>query len=76
MMRRSHSLPWSRQSRGRRDGQEALDYLPGDANNPPRLVLLELRLPNIDGLEVLRQIRDHKRTFLTGGDADEFKSAE
>jgi len=39
-------------------------------------VLLDLRLPNIDGLEVLRQIRDHKRTFLTGGDADEFKSAE
>jgi len=28
-------------------------------------VLLDLRLPNIDGLEVLRQIRDHKRTFLT-----------
>jgi DNA-binding response OmpR family regulator len=48
-----------------RDGQEALDYLFNDANELPRLVLLDLRLPNIHGLEVLRRIRENERTRLT-----------
>ena len=48
-----------------RDGQAALDYLFNDANDLPRLVLLDLRLPNIDGLEVLRRIRENQRTRLT-----------
>ena len=48
-----------------RDGQEALDYLFNDANDMPRLVLLDLKLPNIDGLEVLRRIRADERTRLT-----------
>ncbi len=48
-----------------RDGQEALDYLFNGANDLPRLVLLDLRLPNIDGLEVLRRIRENQRTRLT-----------
>lgn len=46
------------------DGAEALDFLFGRSNyaargldHPPKLVLLDLRLPKIDGLEVLRQIR-------------------
>lgn len=46
------------------DGQEALDYLFArgqyinrDARNVPSLVLLDLNLPRVDGLEVLRQIR-------------------
>ena len=48
-----------------RDGQQALDYLLNQANDLPRLVLLDLRLPNIDGLEVLRRLRENQRTRLT-----------
>ena len=48
-----------------RNGEEALDYLFNDTNELPRLVLLDLRLPTIDGLEVLRRIRDNARTRLT-----------
>jgi two-component system response regulator len=50
-----------------RDGQEALDYLLGTGAPPkplPALVLLDLRLPRVDGLEVLRRIRTTPRTEL------------
>jgi two-component system, response regulator len=44
-----------------RDGQEALDYLLGghgrEPGATPRLVLLDLKLPKVDGLQVLREIR-------------------
>jgi two-component system response regulator len=51
------------------DGVEALDYLftqdgGGTANPLPQLVLLDLKLPKIDGLEVLRRIRSNERTRL------------
>ncbi len=52
-----------------RDGQEALDYLFGTgahadraAASLPQVVLLDLKLPKVDGLEVLRRLRSHKRT--------------
>ncbi len=49
-----------------RNGQEALDYLIGGHTKPtpemPALILLDLKLPKIDGLEVLRQIRTHPDT--------------
>jgi CheY-like chemotaxis protein len=48
-----------------RDGYEALDHLFNDAKDIPRLVLLDLKLPNIDGFEVLRRIRADERTCLT-----------
>ena len=54
-----------------RDGVEALDYLFGtgiyagrDTTIMPQLILLDLRLPKIDGLEVLRRVRDDERTKL------------
>jgi len=51
-----------------RDGQEALDYLFGSKEKieplAPTVVLLDLHLPKIDGLEVLRRIRSDERTKL------------
>jgi CheY-like chemotaxis protein len=54
-----------------RDGVEALDYLFGtgsyagrDTGVMPQLILLDLKLPKIDGLEVLRRLRADERTRL------------
>jgi two-component system response regulator len=52
-----------------RDGAEALDYLLGtgqyadaDIATLPVVVLLDLKLPKVNGLEVLRRLRDNDRT--------------
>lgn len=48
-----------------RDGAEALAYLLGDNPQPlPQVVLLDLKLPKVNGLEVLRRLRAHDRTRL------------
>jgi CheY-like chemotaxis protein len=53
-----------------RDGQQALDYLryQGEystrANENPAVLLLDLKLPKIDGLEVLKEIRSDERLKL------------
>lgn len=54
-----------------RDGVEALDYLFGsgtyagrDMSLMPAVILLDLKLPRIDGLEVLRRVRADSRTSL------------
>jgi len=51
------------------DGQAALDFLFGtgahagrDCRQLPKVVLLDLKLPKLDGLEVLRQLRADERT--------------
>jgi two-component system response regulator len=48
-----------------RDGAEALDYLFGNSSYPhrlPALVLLDLKLPKVSGLEVLERLRSDTRT--------------
>lgn len=48
-----------------RDGAEALEYLLGADPKPlPQVVLLDLKLPKVNGLEVLRRLRAHERTRL------------
>ena len=54
-----------------RDGQEALDWLFGegehagrDASETPTVILLDLRLPKLDGIDVLKRVRQDERTKL------------
>ena len=55
-----------------RDGQEALDWLFGEgahrgrnSSERPAVVLLDLKLPKVEGMEVLRRVREHPQTKLT-----------
>jgi two-component system, response regulator len=52
-----------------RDGAEALDYLfatgsyvERERESPPRVIFLDLNLPRVGGLDVLKRIRTHERT--------------
>jgi two-component system, response regulator len=53
------------------DGAQALDfifcrgdYAGRDIGTPPKVVLLDLKLPKVDGLEVLRQVKEDSRTRM------------
>ena len=53
-----------------RDGEEALDFLfcrgefaDRDFEHPPKLVLLDLKLPKVDGLQVLKEVKGDSRTM-------------
>ncbi len=48
-----------------RDGAEALDMLLGEDAEKFAVVLLDLKLPKVDGIEVLRRLRGETRTRLT-----------
>lgn len=52
-----------------RDGEEALDFLfcrgaysERSFDHPPKLVLLDLKMPKVDGLQVLKQVKNDPRT--------------
>jgi CheY-like chemotaxis protein len=52
-----------------KDGAEALDYLFGtgeyagrNTSRPPRLVLLDIKMPKVDGIEVLRRLKQDDAT--------------
>lgn len=54
-----------------KDGAEALDYIFGSGayaghkvKNGPRVILLDLKLPKVDGLEVLRRVKADERTRM------------
>lgn len=39
------------------DGEEALNYIFGEENHMPKLILLDLKMPKVDGIEVLKKIK-------------------
>ena len=45
-----------------RDGAEALDFFSNGPSPVPKVVLLDLKLPKVDGLEVLRRLKEEART--------------
>lgn len=55
-----------------KDGAEALEYIYGkgaysgrDINNLPKIIFLDLKLPKVDGLELLRELKSNENTKIT-----------
>jgi two-component system response regulator len=48
-----------------KDGQEALDYLLAENSPIPRLIMLDLKLPKVDGVQVLTRIKTDERLRTT-----------
>ena len=66
-IRALHKANVANEIRVARDGAEALEYMSGIAAGEkpmPQLVLLDLKLPKVEGLEVLRRIRAAEKTAL------------
>ncbi len=61
-LRALNKMPARLETTVARDGQEAVDWLTDSARPLPDLVLLDLKLPKINGLEVLQKLRQHPRT--------------
>ena len=64
-----NKLPWGQRVFAVRDGAEALEFLFGtgayarrNLRYRPRMILLDLKLPKVDGIEVLRRIKSDDRT--------------
>ena len=60
-----------------KDGVEALDFLMGSNGGGPHrkpnvayMLLLDIRMPKVDGVEVLRQVKGHERIAQDAGDHD------
>jgi DNA-binding response OmpR family regulator len=47
-----------------RDGEEAVNMILGEDGLRPQVILLDLKLPKLDGLEVLRRIRENESTRM------------
>lgn len=67
-----------------RDGEEALSWLPRweAGETPPAVILLDLKLPRVDGLEVLRHLKEHPEfrripvvVLTTSGENQDVRSA-
>ncbi|MBX2917428.1 MAG: response regulator [Cyclobacteriaceae bacterium] len=46
------------------DGEEALNYLLNENDFLPKLILLDLKMPKVDGIEVLRVLKEHPQKKL------------